>query len=102
RDNAERLIKYGVKIYYMKDSFVHSKLITSESCAVVGTVNFDMRSFYQQFENAVISDDKKLIGDLKEDFERTFNDCDHPEKPQKNGLFKTLAIAVLRFVSPLM
>lgn len=102
RDNAEKLIKHGVKIYFMKDSFVHSKLISSESCAVVGTVNFDMRSFYQQFENAVISDDKKLIEDLKADFDNTFADCEHPEKPSRNGFFKTLAIAVLRFVAPLM
>ena len=102
RDNAEKLIKYGVKIYYMEDSFVHSKLVMNENCAVVGTVNFDMRSFYQQFENAVISDDKKLICDLQEDFERTFKDCEHHDKPQKNGLIKTVAIALLRFVAPLM
>lgn len=102
RDNAEKLKKYGVKIYYMNDSFVHSKLVTTEKYAVVGTVNFDMRSFYQQFENAVVSDDEKLVCDLRDDFERTFADSERYEKPQKNGLLKTLAIALLRFVAPLM
>lgn len=102
RDNAERLLKYGVKIYFMKDSFVHSKLVMSESCAVVGTVNFDMRSFYQQFENAVLTDDEKVLNQLGADFESTFAECDNPQKPQRNGFFKTLAISTLRFVAPLM
>ena len=102
RDNAEKLLKYGVKIYYYRDSFVHSKLVMTESCAVVGTVNFDMRSFYQQFENSVITDDQGVIASVAADFYNTFPDCDCPEKPQKNGFVRTVAIALLRFVSPLM
>lgn len=102
RDNAEKLIKYGVKIYYFKDSFVHSKLIVTESCAVVGTVNFDMRSFYQQFEDAVLTDDYSVVTAITEDCENTFTDCDNPQKAAKNGLVKTVAIALLRLVSPLM
>lgn len=102
RDNAEKLIKYGVRIYYLRDSFVHSKLVLTESCAVVGTVNFDMRSFYQQFENGVLTDDTSVVYDILSDFERTFGDCDAPAKAGKNGLLRTIAIALLRFVSPLM
>lgn len=101
-DNAERLLKYGVKIYYMRDAFVHSKIIMSEHCAVVGTVNFDMRSFFAQFENAVISDDKTLLSDMERDFAQTFKDSRQAEKPAKNGVLKSVAISVLRFVSPLM
>ncbi len=102
RDNAERLIKYGVKIYYLRDSFVHSKLIVSESCAIVGTANFDMRSFYQQFENAVLTDDQSVIASVMADFENTFPDCDNPCVAAKNGFFRKIAITLLRFVSPLM
>ena len=102
RDNAEKLIKYGVKIYYLRDSFVHSKLVITENCAVVGTVNFDMRSFYQQFEDAVFTDDMSVVAAISQDFENTFPDCDKPAKAARNGLVKTVAIALLRFVSPLM
>lgn len=102
RDNAEKLKKYGVKIYYLRDSFVHSKLVVTESCAVVGTVNFDMRSFYQQFEDAVLTDDMTVVYDVFADFEHTFGDCDFSENTEKNGLLRTVAIALLRFVSPLM
>ena len=102
RDNAEKLIKHGVKIYYLRDSFVHSKLAINETCAVVGTVNFDMRSFYQQFEDALLTDDQNVLAQINADFENTFPDCDNPQKPAKNGLVKTVAIALLRLVSPLM
>lgn len=102
RDNAEKLIKHGVKIYYLCDSFVHSKLAINETCAVVGTVNFDMRSFYQQFEDALLTDDQNVLAQINADFENTFPDCDNPQKPAKNGLVKTVAIALLRLVSPLM
>ena len=102
RDNAEKLIKYGVKIYYYKDSFVHSKLVLTESCAIIGTVNFDMRSFYQQFEDAVVTDDGEALAAVAADFENTFPDCDNPDKAAKNGLMRAVAITLLRFVSPLM
>ena len=102
RDNAEKLIKHGVKVFYLKDSFVHSKLILTESSAVVGTVNFDMRSFFQQFENAVLTNDYSVVSAISDDFENTFPDCDAPVTAAKNGLGRTIAIALLRLVSPLM
>jgi cardiolipin synthase len=102
RDNAEKMTKYGVKVYYVEDAFVHSKVVLSESCAVIGSVNFDMRSFYQQFENSVLTDDKKLLSDVENDFERTFADCKLVEKRQKRGLFNKIAVSVLRIVGPLM
>ncbi len=102
KDNAEKLIKLGVKIYYVKDAFVHSKIVLTEKCAVVGTANIDMRSFYQQFENAVITDDKQVLADVLEDFEKTFPDCVNPQKAEKHGLIKGTVVKALRIVSPLM
>ncbi len=102
RDNAEKLIKYGVKIYYLRDSFVHSKLVLTESCAVVGTVNFDMRSFYQQFEDGVVTDDFSVVAAVAQDFENTFPDCENPAKASKGGIVRTAAVGLLRLVSPLM
>ena len=102
KDNAEKLIRLGVKIYYLKDAFVHSKVVLTEKCAVVGTANIDMRSFYQQFENAVITDDDKVISDVLNDFEKTFPDCEKPDKAEKHGLIKGTVVKALRIVSPLM
>jgi cardiolipin synthase len=102
KDNAEKLIKYGVKVYYVEDCFVHSKALLTEKCAVVGSVNFDMRSFYQQFENSVLSDDEGVRADLEKDFNNAFDDSVLMQKPQKNGIFKSVLITALRIVAPLM
>jgi cardiolipin synthase len=102
KDNAERLIKYGVKVYYVDDCFVHSKVLLTEKCAVIGSVNFDMRSFYQQFENAVLTDDESVRGQVEKDFESTFENSTFIQKPQKNGIAKSVLITALRIVSPLM
>jgi cardiolipin synthase len=102
KDNAERLTAYGVKVYYVDDAFVHSKVVLTEDCAIVGSVNFDMRSFYQQFENAVLSDDKKFMREVERDFNNTFNDSILVEKQQKNGLLRSIIVSALRLVAPLM
>jgi cardiolipin synthase len=102
KDNAEKLISYGVKIYYVEDAFVHSKIVLTENCAVVGSVNFDMRSFYQQFENSVISNDENLLADINADFKQTFADSLQPTKPERKGIIKAIAVKALRIVGPLM
>jgi cardiolipin synthase len=102
KDYAEKLIKYGVKVYYMKDAFVHAKTVLTEECAVIGSINFDLRSFYQQFENAVLTNDPFVLCDLSADFEQSFADSVLMDKPEKVGAFKAFAIYILRIVSPLM
>ena len=71
RNNAEKLIDYGVKVYCMKNSFVHSKVVLTENSAVVGSINMDLRSFYQQFESAVYISDKEVMSQVLADFEQT-------------------------------
>jgi phosphatidylserine/phosphatidylglycerophosphate/cardiolipin synthase-like enzyme len=86
----------------MEETFVHSKLMLNVGCAVIGSVNVDMRSFYQQFENGIVTDDSQTLADIEKDFNNVFADSKCVTKPQHNGLLKSIAIAVLRFVSPLM
>ncbi len=71
RSNAEKLIDYGVKLLVVKNSFVHSKIVLTENAVVVGSINMDFRSFYQQFECAVYTDDKKFIKQVEEDLNYT-------------------------------
>lgn len=101
RSNAERLKKHGVKIHYVDNTFVHGKVVLTESCAIVGSANFDMRSFYIEFDNGVYTDDKKVMADAEEDFLKTF--AENPQTPpDKPNIFKRLIVAALRVVSPLM
>ena len=97
-DFAARLAEKGVKILLMRDSFVHSKVVLTDYCAVVGSINIDLRSFYQQFESALYTDDKETLRDIGSDFESTFKECAPLIKKKKNRLLAML----LKIVSPLM
>lgn len=99
--NAVRLAAAGVKIYYMKNSFVHSKLMMNEAGAVIGSINLDLRSFYQQFECAVFTDDKQVLKQLTDDFNETMEvSAEHTQK--KVGFFKRVLTGLLRIIEPLM
>ena len=71
--DAEELTKSGVKIYYMKHAFVHTKAVLTENSAITGSINMDLRSFYQQFECAIYTDDKCALLDAEKDFSNTLS-----------------------------
>ena len=102
-DNAERLAKLGVKVYVMRHAFVHSKLMLSENCATVGSVNIDLRSYFNQFENGVYTNDTATLEDIQKDFEYAFSASDiiGKEVARKN-IFKRIIAGFLRLFSPLM
>lgn len=89
-----------VKIYLMRDSFVHSKLMLSDYCAVVGSINLDMRSFYQQFESALYTDDVTVMEEVEKDFEKTFSRCEVGLKNQT--AIDKIVLSALKIVAPLM
>ena len=100
-DFAARLADKGVKILLMRDSFVHSKVMLTDYCAVVGSINIDLRSFYQQFESALYTNDKAVLKQVGEDFENTFSECEPLTKKKNNAKNRLLAL-LLKIVSPLM
>lgn len=100
-DFAARLEEKGVKILLMRDSFVHSKVLLTDYCAIVGSINIDMRSFYQQFESALYTGDKQTLREVGEDFEKTFAECERLTKKKNNAKNRLLAL-LLKVVSPLM
>jgi cardiolipin synthase len=75
RANYGILMEHGVKIYEYTPGFMHAKSIVSDDkCAVVGSINFDYRSFYLHFENAVYFSDAEAVKKVREDAERTFEE----------------------------
>ena len=73
RANYQIWMQGGVKIYEYTPGFLHSKSIVSDdTCAVVGTINFDYRSLYHHFENAVYIAGHDAVLDVKRDCEETF------------------------------
>ncbi|MDE7168416.1 MAG: hypothetical protein K2O28_06185 [Clostridia bacterium] len=99
--NAIKLIKSGVKVYYSSGEFVHSKVMLTEHCAVVGSVNLDMRAFYQEFDNGVYSDDKTLIEAVEKDFDEVFARGGQTTNTKQNW-FSAVIAAFLKLLSPLM
>ena len=100
-DFAARLADKGVKIYLMRDSFVHSKVMLTDYCAVVGSINIDLRSFYQQFESALYTNDENVLQEIEEDFIKTFQECE-PLTRKKNNIKNRFLALLLKVVSPLM
>jgi cardiolipin synthase len=98
RANYEGLLKAGVKIYEYTPGFIHAKSVVSDdTCAVVGTINFDYRSLYHHFENAVYFTDTEAVAAVKRDCEETFalsKPCSL--KYPKRGIIGRLFDAVLR------
>lgn len=101
RSNAEKLISFGAKVYFVRNTFVHSKVMLTENCVTVGSVNMDMRAFYQEFDNGVYTDDKCVMSDALSDFERVFA-ANGEQVPAKHNIFSRLITSLLRVVSPLM
>ena len=73
RANYDVLLRAGVKIYEYTPGFIHAKsIVTDDRHAIVGTVNFDYRSFYHHFENAVAFSMCDAVMQLKKDCENVF------------------------------
>jgi len=73
RANYDMLLRVGIKIYEYTPGFIHAKsVVCDDECAVVGTINFDYRSLYHHFENAVYFSHCQAVADVKRDCEETF------------------------------
>lgn len=104
RNTAEKLMYYGIKIYTMKNSFVHTKVMINEHSAIVGSINMDLRSFYQQFESAVYLNDPNTLTDIENDFIDTFNKSIEITKSnmKRNKLSFRILAGILNLISPFM
>ncbi len=105
RANYDRLIAAGVHIHEYLPGFIHAKTIVSDDkYAVVGTTNFDFRSFYLHFECGTLLYHTKSVLQVRDDYlellslsaEITKEDCD-----ATNPLVR-LARAFLAVFSPLL
>ncbi len=102
-ERAQKLMQSGVKVYIMSESFVHSKEVYTEHCVSVGSANIDLRSYYNQFENGIYTDDPKFMKQVADDFDVTFQaSIDLAKMPQKTPHLDKVIASFLRFFSPLM
>ena len=73
----EELLRAGVRIYLYKNNFLHSKtIVADDEVASVGTANFDLRSFEQNFEVNALVYDQSLSKELKAYFLEDLKNCE--------------------------
>lgn len=105
RSNYPALIKSGVKIYEYTPGFIHSKTIVADDIiGVVGTTNFDFRSFYLHFENGILMYKSKCCKEIKSDFLNTLSKCQEVSLDvlRQRNAFKRFFYRVIKIFSPLL
>ena len=69
RSYFDRLLRAGVRVYEYGPRMLHSKaLLLDDTEAVIGTSNFDTRSFSLNFEIVMLFRDKAVAADLEKSF----------------------------------
>ncbi len=98
------LAQAGVKIYEYTPGFCHAKqLLVDDKAAVCGTINFDYRSLYLSFENAILFTCSKALFEMKKDFVESFDLCSYvTDKYANESGPRSLLNAFLRLFAPLM
>ncbi|QDV86326.1 phospholipase D-like domain-containing protein [Planctomycetes bacterium TBK1r] len=100
-DYFEDLVEKGCKIHRHMDRMVHAKIgIVDDLVALVGSANFDIRSFYLNYELSVAIHDKETIAVVSDWFEQLANKCESKSK-ERTRLQSAMATAVRMFASEL-
>lgn len=69
RANYPVLLNSGIKIYEYTPGFIHAKtIVVDDEMAIVGTTNFDFRSFYLHFENGVLMYKSACVKEVHDDY----------------------------------
>ena len=95
----------GVKMYEYGDGFLHQKVVlVDDLVSVVGTANFDNRSFRLNFEISIVTIDKAFNGEVERMLEKDFA----KSKPidldelKTRGLFFKIKSRVSRLFAPVL
>lgn len=104
RSTYPYLMKAGVKIYEYTPGFIHEKCFAADDkYAVVGTINFDYRSFMHNFENAVWMYASPTCIAVKEEFLNTQRKSERvDEKNSKLSFIDWVTRNGIRLFAPLM
>lgn len=104
RRTCNMLLLAGAKIYRYTPGFIHSKNVyADDDTAICGTINFDYRSLYHHYECAVIMKNCSGVDVMREDFEKTFGECELlDEKSAKLNAFERLISDIAVILSPML
>lgn len=99
------LLEVGVKFYKYTKGFIHTKtMVVDGFLSIMGTANFDERSFELNFEINVLIYDEGFAKDLRQSFD---NDIKHAkslsvESWSKRSSLKSFVEKIARLISPIL
>ena len=104
RSYFDELLAAGVRIYEYGSRMLHSKaLLCDDDLVLIGSANFDNRSFRLNFEAGVLFRDARLAGTLAALIEHECDGCTPVHDDRDRPLWRArLPEALARLVSPLL
>ena len=102
---VEELLEAGVRIYRYQKGVIHAKvLILDEEIGVVGSTNFDIRSFSLNFEISAFIYDSNFAQRLEHDFRQDLDNSEELllEEYRKRPLLNRIKESSARLFSPLL
>jgi cardiolipin synthase len=104
RSYFDELLAAGVKVYEYGPRMLHTKaLLVDESLAIVGSANFDHRSFSLNFEVSMLFDDEAVAGELARLIEGEFGHAPRVRDDRARPLWTVrLPEALARLLAPLL
>ncbi|RZL93364.1 MAG: cardiolipin synthase [Variovorax sp.] len=103
RSYFDELIAAGVKVWEYKARMLHSKtLVVDDNCAMIGTANFDNRSFRLNFEVMAVVYGPALARPLAAQFETDLHSSAAVRAHRPQRFVQRLGDAIARLFSPLL
>ena len=105
RSNYAWLLENGVKIFEYTPGFIHAKtMVVDDQFAIVGTTNFDFRSFYLHYECGVWMYGADAVGQVYDDYQEILMESEQISLAQCRAvpLPKRILRAILNLMAPLM
>ena len=101
----QEMLKANVKIFFYQKGFLHAKtLLVDDEITSIGSTNFDIRSFEQNFEINAFIYDKEFNKRYSEVFMRDIKDCKRISLKSWNrrGIFHKTVESLARLFSPVL
>lgn len=98
-------LKAGIKVYLYKPGMLHSKvMIVDDTFVTTGSVNFDFRSFENNFESNLLIYDQKITREMKDIFFKDLEECYKITLSnwKKRPRIKRFYESILRLLSPIL
>ena len=98
------LIDAGVRIFEYTPGFIHEKLMVSDdSVAIIGTINFDYRSLVHHFEDGLWIFKDRAVIDIRDSFMKTESvSLEILPEDAKLGFYERIIRTLIRIFAPLL